>query len=64
MTSADGAYFGLTAGHVMPDGDSALAVKTNDGDLVAGLELVERLLRAQGRPQGKSGEGVKSWLPR
>lgn len=31
MKSESNVYFGLTAGHVLPDGDRELVMKTEDG---------------------------------
>ena len=39
MESKDSTNFGLTAGHVLPDGDRALVVKTDDGELVTNIEV-------------------------
>ena len=57
IESDDGKYFVLTAGHVLPDGDRTLVVKSDDGELAANLEVVERSLRIQGRPKGRVKDG-------
>ena len=55
--SDDGKYFGLTAGHVLPDGNRTLVVKTDDDELATSLEVAEMSLRIQGRPRGRVEEG-------
>lgn len=57
MVSDDGKYFGLTAGHVLPDGDRKLVVKTDDDELATSLEVAEMSLRIQGRPRGRMEDG-------
>ncbi len=53
MKSKSNVYFGLTAGHVLLDGDRELVVKTEDEELKAILKVAERYLRSQGRPIGR-----------
>lgn len=53
-------YFGLTAGHVLPDGDRELVVKTGDGELEANLKVAGRYIWAQGRPIAFTEEDEKS----
>lgn len=57
MKSESNVYFGLTAGHVLLDGDSELVVKTEDGELEAILKVTERYVRAQKRPIGRLEDG-------
>lgn len=54
---SDDKYFGFTAGHVLPDGDRTLVVKTDDEELATSLEVAERSLRIQGRPRGRVEDG-------
>ncbi|MCJ1349971.1 hypothetical protein MMC31_008214 [Peltigera leucophlebia] len=53
MKSDKDVYVGLTAGHVLPDGDRTLIVKSQDDELEAYLKVAERSLRIQDRPRGR-----------
>lgn len=59
MKSESNVYFGLTAGHVLLDGDRELVVKTEDGELEAILKVAGRYVRGQGRPVGRLEDGDK-----
>lgn len=47
MESDDGTYIGLISGHVFPDGDRALVVKTDDGELMKSLGVEFNQLEAE-----------------
>lgn len=59
MKSDSNVYFGLTAGHVLLDGDRELVVKIEDGELEAILKVAGRYVRAQGRPIWRIEDGEK-----
>ena len=57
MKSDGDVYVCLTAGHVPPDGDRVLTVKSEDEELEACLHVAERSLRMHGRPRGRVEDG-------
>lgn len=57
MKSDNNVNLGLTARHVLPEGDRALIVDSEEGKLEACLHVAERSLRIQGGPRARVEDG-------